>query len=127
MAQPVTLLPGSVRLDFGEGREILVGDVPGREDWGPVTLHSGDGRVCGLWELCEKWQVHGRAWGAAETCRRVSPVLAVALVIRRDRKGLAPFPGVNLGLNVCSGGLPAVHSLQTVSRGSLGSRALQPS
>lgn len=42
LAQPVTLLPGSVRLDFGEGREILVGDVPGREDWGPVTLC----RVC---------------------------------------------------------------------------------
>lgn len=56
-----------------------------------------------------------------------APILAVALVIRRDVKGLAPCPGVNLGLNVCSGEQPAVHSLQTVSRGSLGSRALQAS
>lgn len=64
--------------------------------------------------------------GPAQAAAESDPILAVALVIRKDVKRLARCPHTELGLHACSGVRPAVHSLGRVSRGSLGPPALQP-
>lgn len=45
LAQPVTVLLGTVRLGIHGGWGISVGDEVGGEDRGPEPLRSGDDRV----------------------------------------------------------------------------------